>query len=409
MLDTEYWILDAGCWILAGGYISKSPNLQIKLLYLSIPKLHAMKALIFLPLCLLLYPTGHPGNTDNNGKETISIPAPPGKELFDSDELLSIKLTGNVRDAFGDRSAKPKYFPFSLYYQPAGEQELRTPVRIRTRGHFRKMKSNCVYPPLLLNFTNKDQVSSSLFYNRDKVKLVMPCKNDEYIVKEYLVYKLYNLVSPMSFRARLVKVTFDDTIRKKITGPFYGILLEEEASMAKRNEMTSVEPKMLRPQNADMNSFLTMAMFQYMIGNTDWSTQYRQNIKFLLKDPKDLPIPVPYDFDHSGMVDAPYALPAEELLMTTVTERRYRGYCITDMKTFDPLIARFKQLKGEFYKVFTECPYLDAKTIKSCTKYLDEFYETLNSPRAFEKDFSYPCDKDGTGNVVIKGLRDDDD
>ena len=333
----------------------------------------------------------------------------PEKELFDSDDLLNIKLTGNVRDAFGDRSSKPKYYSFSLYYQDAGESERRAPVRVRTRGHFRREKSNCSYPPLLLNFTSKDQVSTSLFYNRDKVKLVMPCRSDEYVVKEYLVYKLYNLISPVSFKARLVKVTFDDSIRKKTTGPFYAILLEEESHVAKRNQMHSIEPKMLRPQNTETNSFLRMAMFQYMIGNTDWSTQYRQNIKFVVKDGKDSPTPVPYDFDHSGMVDAPYAHPAEELLLNSVTDRRYRGYCVTDMKVFDPVIAQYNKLKDEFYKVFTNCSYLDAKTVKTCTKYLDEFYATLNNPKAFQKDFSYPCDKDGTGNVVIKGLRTDDD
>lgn len=364
-------------------------------------KLPAMKALLILPLCLLL--NSVPEVPDNSSaKENLP------KELFDSDELLNIKLTGNVRDAFGDRSSKPKYHAFSLYYQPTGESEMRTSVRIRTRGHFRKDKSNCSYPPLLLNFTNKDQAESSLFYNRDKVKLVMPCRDDEYVVKEYLVYRLYNLISPRSFKARLVKVTFDDSLRKKTTGPFYAIMLEEEEHMAKRNKMTTVEPKMLKPQQAEPNSFLIFAMFQYMVGNTDWSTQYRQNVKFLVEKPNDLPIPVPYDFDHSGFVNAPYALPAEELMMSSVLERRYRGYCVTDMKAFEPTIAKFNQLKDSFYKEISGCPYLDNKGIKSLTRYLDDFYDVINSPKVFQSDFSYPCDKDGTGNVVIRGLKEDD-
>src|SRR5262245_49487302 len=115
-----------------------------------------MKALLILPLCLLL--NSVPGVPDES-----SLKSRVPKELFDSDELLNVKLTGNVRDAFGDRSNKPKYHAFSLYYQlTAGESELRVPVKIRTRGHFRKDKSNCTYPPLLLNFSNKDQVETSL-------------------------------------------------------------------------------------------------------------------------------------------------------------------------------------------------------------------------------------------------------
>jgi hypothetical protein len=369
-----------------------------------------MKALLFAPLGLLILGLTAPFSYKSEGEDISrsQLAKLPPKELFDSDELLNIKFTGNVRDALNDRSDKPKYYSFSLYYPSADGAEARTAVRIRTRGHFRKDKSNCSYPPLLLNFTNKDQSSASLFYNRDKVKLVMPCKGDDYVVKEYLIYKLYNLITPKSFKARLVKVTFDDSIRKKTTGPFYGILLEEEASMAKRNQMISVEPKMLKPQNAETSSFLTMAVFQYMIGNTDWSTQYRQNLKFVVSNPKDLPMPVPYDFDHAGLVNAPYAQPAEELLMSSVTERRYRGYCVTDMKVFDPVIAQFNQLREDFYKVYTSCTYLDAKAIKTATKFLDEFYETINSPKALQREFGYPCDKEGTGNIVIKGLRDDD-
>ncbi|HEX7844775.1 MAG TPA: hypothetical protein VF476_03180 [Chitinophagaceae bacterium] len=365
-----------------------------------------MKALLLLPLFLLLHGRSQPDQL--NLAKANPPEKNPGKELFDSEELLEIKLTGNVRDAFADRSEKPKYFPFSVYYQAEGAEQ-KVPVRVKTRGHFRKSKATCNYPPLLLNFTNKDQAPSSLFYNRDKVKLVMPCRSDEYVVKEYLVYKMYNLITPRSFKARLTKVSFDDSLRKKITGPFYAILLEEEESMAKRNKMTQVEPKMLRPHQAETEPFLTMAMFQYMIGNTDWSTQYRQNIKFLVSHPNDLPVTVPYDFDHAGIVNAPYARPAEELLMSSVTQRRYRGYCMTDLKPFEPIIAKFNKLKDEFYKLFTSCAYLDAKEISKAIKYLDDFYETINNPKKFERDFSYPCDKDGTGNIVIRGLREGDD
>ena len=49
------------------------------------------------------------------------------------------------------------------------------------------------------------------------------------------MYKLYNLITPKSFKARLVKVTMDDASKKKIA-PFYGILLEDEKQMAQRNK-----------------------------------------------------------------------------------------------------------------------------------------------------------------------------
>jgi hypothetical protein len=150
-----------------------------------------------------------------------------------------------------------------------------------------------------------------------------------------------------------------------------------------------------------------MAVFEYMIGNTDWSVQYLQNIKLVAADASGVPTTVPFDFDHSGMVNAPYAQPAEELQMSSVLERRYRGYCVTDMKMFDGTIALFNRLKKDFYAVYTSCPLLDAKYVKTITKYMDEFYATINSPQKMKDAFSYPCDPNGTGNLIIKGLKED--
>jgi hypothetical protein len=132
-----------------------------------------------------------------------------------------------------------------------------------------------------------------------------------------------------------------------------------------------------------------------------------QNIKLLGADSNAIPATVPYDFDLAGLVSAPYAQPAEELLMASVRQRRYRGYCISDMKTFDQVFAFYMGLKKDIYNLYTGCPLLDAKYIKSTLQYLDEFYATINNPKAVQKEFGYPCDKTGTGNVVIKGLREE--
>jgi len=325
-------------------------------------------------------------------------------ELFDSDELLNIKLSGNLRALLNDRGDNPQYHSLNLSYLKKDSSEVLMPVNVKTRGHFRKDKANCDYPPLLLDFSKAGQQPSSLFYKQNKLKLVVPCGNDEYVIREWLVYKLYNLITPKSFKARLVKVILDDASKKKQTN-FYGILLEDEKQMAKRNNLVITERTLLKPQNTETDAFLTMAVFQYMIGNTDWSVQYQQNIKLLATSPSAVPTTVPYDFDHSGMVNAPYAHPAEELQMRSVMERRYRGYCINDMKQFDDVITLFNQLKKGFYAVYSNCSFIDAKYIKTITKYLDEFYATINNPKELKKAFSYPCDPNGTGNIIIKGLK----
>ena len=335
--------------------------------------------------------------------------AKPGiaeKGLFDSDEILTITLKGNVRDLLKDRVSDPKYFPMELIYTKEDSTQLAMPVQVRTRGYFRRMKENCNYPPLMIDFPKEGPHQSSIFKEQKKTKLVVPCKGDEYVVREWLTYKLYNIVTPQSFRARLVKVILDDASKGKATDPFYGILLEEEKQMAKRNKMIAVEPK-LRPEQTRLEEFLNMAVFQYMIGNTDWSVQYLQNIKLIAQDSVSVPVTVPYDFDHAGIVNAPYARPAEELLMNSIRQRRYRGYCMTDLRAFDTIIAKYNSLREEIYKLYTSCTLIDAKYLKSTTQFLDEFYKAINNPKSWQNDFAYPCDRNGTGNVVIRGLRED--
>lgn len=327
------------------------------------------------------------------------------KGLFESDEVLHIKLIGNIRQLMNDTKNDPKLYPFVLSYKTEKGKEDSVEIQARTRGHFRRTMGNCTYPPIMLQFSKNKDVLSSVFSEQEKLKLVMPCQGEDYVIREWLVYRIYNLVTPKSFKARLVSVELYDTKKKKSTSPFYGILLEEEKQMAKRNKDILIK-RLVRPEQTDPSAFLRMAVFEYLIGNTDWSVQY-QNIKLIAADSTVVPIAVPYDFDHAGIVNSPYAKPAEELLMHSVRERRFRGYCIADMNKFEDVIKLYNKLKGDIRKLYTDCSLLDEKYIKATLEYIDEFYKTINDPLALEKEFSYPCDKKGTGNVVIKGLREE--
>jgi hypothetical protein len=352
------------------------------------------------------------------GAANDDLPAPPSAtavagdttkatSLFDAENVLNIKLSGNIKELINDRSDVVKNHGLSLSYKDADGSEVSVPTTVRTRGHFRKSSETCTYPPLLLQFAKTEPVKGSLFGKYSKLKLVMPCQGDQYVVREWMVYRLYNLVTPKSLRARLVSVQLEDAKKKTNATPFYGILLEEEKDMARRNNASIVNAKLVRPEHTEKQAFLTMAVFQYLIGNTDWSVQYQQNIKLISTDPSSIPVAVAYDFDHAGIVNAPYARPAEELLMSSVQERRYRGYCIADMEEFAEVVTRYNNLKEEIYQLYSSCPLLDPKYVKTTLKYFDSFYATINNPKEMQKQFGYPCDKNGTGNIVIKGLKKD--
>lgn len=325
--------------------------------------------------------------------------------LFDKEDILDITLSGSLKELMNDRSSdQSTYRPLNLLYKNTDNVEQSLAVEVKTRGHFRKMKENCSYPPLLVHFLPSDPLKASVFNGQDKVKLVMPCQGDEYLVKEWLVYKIYNLFTPLSFRARLVKVKLEDTKKPKVIPAFYGILLEEEKQVARRNQVVDITRK-VNPAQTDRDTYLQMAVFEYFIENTDWSVQYQQNIKLMAKDSLGISYTLPYDFDHSGFVSAPYAKPAEELEMSTIRERRYRGFCMPDLKGFDKTLTKFNSLKTDIYQLVTNCKLLDAKNIKNTIQFLDDFYITINNPKMWQKDFAYPCDPNGTGNVVIKGLK----
>jgi hypothetical protein len=304
-----------------------------------------------------------------------------------------------------DRSDNPRSYPLILSYQARNAVEISLSIQAKTRGHFRRTMGGCTYPPLSLRFSKNDTLASSIFKEQRKLKLVMPCRGDEYIIREWLAYKIYNLVTPQSFRARLVTIELNDTKKKKVTPPFYGMLLEEEQQMADRNHDVLIK-RVVRPEQTDQGSFIKMAVFEYLIGNTDWSVQY-QNTKVIAADSNAVPVAVPYDFDQSGLVNTPYAKPAQELELSSVKERRYRGYCIEEMERFDEAITLYNRIKPDIYKLYTDCTLLDPKYVKTTLQYFDEFYKIINDPSALKKEFSYPCDKNGTGRVVIKGLKED--
>jgi hypothetical protein len=336
----------------------------------------------------------------NFSVETFGQSAP----LFDSEELLELTISGDVNRLLKDRKGKPEYDEMTLTYTGQNQEKISIPLRIRTRGNFRRQQNICTYPPILLNFSKKN-VDNTVFEGQDKLKLVMPCKGDKYVVREYYAYKIYKILTPKSFNVRLVKLNLEDNGNKvKVIEPFYAFLIEDEDQMAERNGLESVGQDLIRPKQIDAQQFIKMALFQYFIANTDWSVQFRQNIKIIQNPETKEMVAVPYDFDFSGLVLTTYSKPAEELEMSSVRERRYRGYCITNMEHFQKAFVPFNELKDEIYQLYQNSPYLESSYIKSTLKYLDEFYQVINNPKLAERELQYPCLVDGTGDVVIKGL-----
>lgn len=326
-----------------------------------------------------------------------------GQGLFATDSILDLKISGDLKPLMNDRGETPADHTETLYWSEGGTEHSLS-VLMRTRGHFRKTMGECDYPPLFIQFRPSDTLAHSIFKGQRKTKLVVPCRDAEYVVREWLVYRIHALTTPMGFRSRLVRLTLSDTRNGKATTT-YAMLLEEEGQMAARNDMMSVS-RDIAPEKCNQDAFLEMAIFEYFIGNTDWSVQYGQNVKLIAKDSMAVPVTVPYDFDQCGFVNAPYARPAEELQLSNVQVRRFRGYCVPDVHAFDVSIGKLIGLRPEIEKLIADAPVLTQKSKAQASKFLSGFYDMMSDPKRRQRELAFPCDPRNPGvNVVIKGLR----
>jgi hypothetical protein len=323
--------------------------------------------------------------------------------LFDSDEVLELKLTTNFKPLFKDRSAtNPSYHWAKLEYDKDTDNHVSLDLLIKVRGNFRKSSANCKFPPILLNLPNKKS-KNTLFENQNHLKLVTHCKNEDYVYREYLVYKLYNLLTEYSLKARLLKVTYIDSLNKRDEETFDAFILEDEEAVANRTSTKNIYLKQIPADAIDTFNMATLSVFEYMIGNTDWSLRFLHNIKLFGKQEGRLTA-MAYDFDHSGIVDAYYAKPADMLDIRSVRDRLYRGITFPNAIMIN-VFQQFKDKKDDFYALYQNDKKLDEGYVKKTVKFLDEFYETIDDPQSLDKIFIEGGGREGTKNVNIKGLK----
>ena len=312
--------------------------------------------------------------------------------LFASSETLHFTLVANFDEIHKDRGQESEYEPAQLFFGPADSGQEGLPLKIRTRGLFRLKRSTCKHPPLRLNFPKKS-VEGTVFGGQDKLKLVTHCQErDSYeqnLLEEYLVYRTYNLVTDISFRARLARITYVDARGKDDPLVRYGFLIEDEDAMAARLEGVMAEAPQAPPSAYDDEAAALLAVFQYMVGNTDFSIVHFHNIK-LFRSAQYAYFPIAYDFDWSGLVDAPYAKPDPILGTRSVRERVYRGYCRPTVD-FASLFAHINGQRDAIRNLFLEQEGLDDRSRKRAVEYIDDFFETIEDSRRADRRIVRSC------------------
>lgn len=319
----------------------------------------------------------------------IEPPAP----LFQSDDPLYLTLSMDISAVFENREAK-EIHPAELSFTGSEGDNITLPVSVQVRGHFRKDPNNCDFPPIRLIFSETAR-TNTLFDGYDKIKVVTHCRSrlelyEQNVLKEYLAYKLYNLFAEESYLVRLVHFTYADVKGKYDTLQKMAFFLEPSQHMARRNGCERLDITNIHQTNTNPQKTRVMAVFQYLIGNTDWSVWVQHNTVLLSGKSSPLPIVVPYDFDWSGLVNPPYAVPAEFLPIETVRTRLYRGFCIAD-SALQPALDEFRQRKEKIYQTCKSVPLLSEKELKKTLKYIDDFYKIVENPKKVESEFHRKC------------------
>ena len=298
-------------------------------------------------------------------------------KFFESNDVLEARLNMDIPKLVRT-SMKPEYLP-ATFSCKIGDDSISEEIRVIARGHIRK--EICYMPPVKLNFHNS---TSPKLYPLNSLKMVCTCfensNGDQLLLKEYLVYKMYNLITDKSFRVRLLNLSYEDVNPKKKTYLGHAFLIESDKSMAKRNDCVELKNTRSHSEYADRDQMTIFAIFQYMIGNTDFGVSANHNIILIqpAKDSTAKPIVIPYDFDYAGLVDAYYAVPNEGLDIENVRQRLYRGYPRTQ-EELNAAFAIFNKQKENIYSLVRNFDLLTEKNRKTLLDYLDGFYKTINN------------------------------
>ena len=314
------------------------------------------------------------------------------ERLFGSDEPLEFTLTADFKATFKSRDTlNVKAQKATLTVKDSSGTAVAIPIEIAPRGHFRLRSDVCNFPPIRLIFSDSGKKGTP-FGGQKSLKLGTHCnqKDKEYAeipVREYAAYETLNMLTDWSYKARLAKVTYVQSGDEKDAVTKYGLLIEDEGDMAKRNGGRIFTVRGGTFADMDPQQTATISVFAYYLGNTDWSLYSLHNIRLVTTG--DRYVPVPYDFDWSGVVYSRYAKPDPRLGIPTVQDRLYRGPCLTP-NDLAPVLAKYNEHRQDIKALYTRLP-LDDGYRRRAMDYIEDFYHVIGDQRQVKRELIEPC------------------
>lgn len=305
-------------------------------------------------------------------------------------DVLSVTIRSNFQQLIS-RKFNEEYQPATFSFEGSDGRTVSLDIKIKTRGNSRKQI--CFYPPLKMKF-KKSQLQNEGLLPFNDYKLVTQCKAggtyEEYIMKEYLTYKLMEKVYPYAFKVRMLNITYlDERSNGKIKEQQQiGFIIESEEELALRYNAHIIDRSKSGFHHLERGPALHMSLFQYMIGNTDWAMPNLHNMKVLKVPEHEKLVPLPYDFDYCGLVNTDYAVVHESFAIKDVKERLYIGPSCEEGEA-RALIKEFYDRKQDALDCINNFKLLDEKERKRMVDYLSAFFEELENEKRMQRVLSY--------------------
>jgi hypothetical protein len=274
--------------------------------------------------------------------------------LFENEEVIDVTLSGPLT-AMIEESKKGRKHPFRLR---VGEEEMEIQARLRGKSRLRV----CEFPPIRLVLDQSGQ-SASPFSGYDSLKLVTHCNPGESgevnLLEEYAAYRIFALLSEASYRVRLLRINYQDTGNpgSPHSGERFGFVVEPGDRLAGRIDGEQLERSAIRLSELNKEQAALVFVYQYLIGNTDWSLATGEG-----------------DSDR----------------LRSVRSRRYRGYCIDASHVADA-VRKINSLEQRIYEVVQNAPGLSADDRKDMEEYLRQYFKKSAKEEKLVRSFDKSC------------------
>lgn len=318
--------------------------------------------------------------------------------LFASNETLQVTIEAPFAELMRKRD-EDQELPGSIRYIGSDGSPIELAVSVRTRGKFRALRDVCDFAPIRLNFKTS-QTKETLFAKQDKLKLVTHCNPrsliyEQAVIREYLTYRILNLLTDLSYRVRLLKITYSYSDSNR-TIESYAFLIEDDRRLGKRIGQQPVSADELEITSLDKEYTNLASVFQFLIGNTDFSpVAAAEGLECCHNHTPYTPddtvfFSIPYDFDQCGLVDAPHASPNRRFRLRSVRQRLYRGRCDNN-EQLPATIELFRKKRTDIEALVANQEELSNKSRRSIASFLASFFKIIDSPRHIERQLVKKC------------------